>query len=141
METVNKTTIKVETMVLVPVDKAWEIFTAPEHITKWYYASDDWHAPFAENDLQAGGKFKTIMAAKDGSHAFDFEGVYTSITPQKEIAYELADGRKVKITFTEEGDSTRVAEFFDAEDTHSADLQRSGWQSILDNFKKHAEAQ
>ncbi|MBC5774664.1 SRPBCC family protein [Pontibacter sp. KCTC 32443] len=140
METVNKTAITVETTVNAPVSKVWEYWTEPAHITKWNQASDDWHAPYAENDLKTGGKFKTTMAAKDGSMSFDFEGVYTLVKELEALEYTIADGRKVSITFTNKGNETAIVETFEAEDTFPVDMQKSGWQAILDNFKKYVEA-
>ncbi|MCE6992943.1 SRPBCC family protein [Dyadobacter sp. CY323] len=131
--------ITVESTVNAPITKVWEQFNAPEHVTKWCFASDDWHAPFAENDLQTGGKFKTTMAAKDGSFSFDFGGVYSNVTPESLIEYTMEDGRTVKVVFTDHNGSTTVTEIFDAEQTHSVEMQKAGWQAILDNFKKHVE--
>lgn len=140
MEATAKTTITVETSVKAPVEKVWKFWTEPKHITKWCQASDDWHAPYAENDVRQNGKFKTTMAAKDGSASFDFEGVYTNVQPHKLIEYAMSDGRKVKITFTSEGSETKVTETFDPESQNSIELQRGGWQAILDNFRKYTEA-
>lgn len=123
----------------VAIDSVWKYWTLPEHIIKWYQASDDWHAPYAENDLKENGKFKTTMAAKDGSTSFDFEGIYTRIQKNKIIEYVLADGRKVKISFTGQGPKTKVVETFDPEKINSLELQRDGWQAILNNFKKYTE--
>lgn len=139
METLNKTIITVETTIKRPVEKVWELWTSPEHITKWNNASDDWHTPRAENDLHVGRKFLSRMEAKDGSVGFDFEGVYDVVKLNKLIEYTIADGRKVKITFTSQGNVTRVVESFEAESTNSTEMQKGGWQAILDNFKKYAE--
>jgi uncharacterized protein YndB with AHSA1/START domain len=140
METIEKTAITVETTVKAPVEKVWENWNEPKHITKWNQASDDWHSPHSENDLREGGKFKTTMAAKDGSFSFDFEGVYTKVEPYKAIQYNIADGRKVEITFSSAGNETKVTETFEAEGSHSIDMQRGGWQAILDSFKRYTEA-
>lgn len=139
METANKTTITVETTVNAPVEKVWQSWTQPEHITQWTNASDDWHTPRAENDLRVGGRFLTRMEAKDGSFGFDFAGVYDDVQENRHIAYTLGDGRKVKVDFTSQGNSTKVVETFEAENTHSVEMQQGGWQAILDNFKKHTE--
>ena len=140
METKNKTAITVETTVKAPVEKVWKFWNEPKHITKWCNASDDWHAPYAENDLHVGGKFKTTMAAKDGSFSFDFEGVYTNVKEHQLIEYTMADGRKVKIVFSSQGKETKVTETFDPENENPIEMQRGGWQAILNNFKKHTEA-
>ncbi len=139
METTFKTAITVEATVNAPVEKVWTYWSEPKHITQWCQASDDWHAPYAENDLRTGGKFKTTMAAKDGSVSFDFEGVYTNVQKHKVIEYAMSDGRKVKITFSGNGNETKVIETFDPENTNPIEMQRGGWQAILDNFKKHTE--
>jgi uncharacterized protein YndB with AHSA1/START domain len=139
METAEKTAITVETTIKAPVEKVWKYWTEPNHITQWCNASADWHAPYADNDLKVDGKFKTTMAAKDGSFSFDFGGVYTAVQLHKAINYTMGDGRKVAITFSENGNETKVTETFDAENTNSAEAQRSGWQAILDNFKKYTE--
>lgn len=140
METPTKTVITVEATINAPVEKVWKIWNEPEHITQWCFASDDWCAPRAENDLREGGKLKTRMEAKDGSMGFDFEGTYTNVKQNELIEYALEDGRKVKIVFSGTGNETKVSESFDAENTHPVEMQRGGWQAILDNFKKHAES-
>src|SRR4029079_5678705 len=106
METKNEAPITVETVVKVPVEKVWKFWSDPRHITNWSNASDDWHAPYAENDLRTNGKFKTTMAAKDVSMSFDFEGVYTNVEENKLIEYTMSDGRKVKVVFSGNGDET-----------------------------------
>jgi len=111
-----------------------------EHITKWNSASEDWHTPRATNDLRTGGKFTSRMEAKDGSVGFDFGGTYSEVKPNQRIAYTMDDGRKVSITFSGDNKSTKVVESFEAESVNSTELQRGGWQSILDNFKKYTES-
>ena len=140
METANKTSITVENTVNAPAEKVWKFWTEPEHIVNWNNASDDWHTPHAENDLKVGGKFKSTMAAKDGSFSFDFEGTYSKVEKNKAIEYTMPDGRKVKVAFEGQGNKTRVIETFDAEGTNPVEMQRDGWQAILDNFKKYTEA-
>lgn len=133
----QKTTVK--TIVNAPVEKVWKFWTEPEHITKWNNASEDWHTPFAENDLRIGGKFLSRMEAKDGSFGFDFSGIYDEVKLYEVIAYTLGDGRKVKINFMGKEKSTEVTETFEAENTNSIKMQQRGWQAILDNFKKYVE--
>jgi uncharacterized protein YndB with AHSA1/START domain len=140
METTSQQAITVETLVHAPVEKVWQYWTAPEHITKWCNASDDWHAPYAENDLRTGGTFKTTMAAKDGSMQFDWGGEYDLVEPFKQISYSMGDSRKVDIRFSGEGNQTRIVETFDPEQQNPIEMQRGGWQSILDNFKKYVES-
>lgn len=140
METMNKTVITVEATVNAPVEKVWEYWSNPQHITQWCNASNDWHAPRAENDLRTGGKFSTRMEAKDGSFGFDFGGQYDEVKTNELITYTMDDGRKVKINFTALGDTTEVVESFEAEDENPVEMQRGGWQSILDNFKNYTEA-
>lgn len=139
METMEKTKITVQTQVNAPVEKVWSYWSEPKHIMQWNSASDDWHTPYSENDLRTGGKFKSTMAARDGSVSFDFEGVYGNVEPLKVIEYSMSDGRKVKVTFNSKGKGTTVTEIFDAEQTNSVEMQRGGWQAILDNFKKYTE--
>jgi uncharacterized protein YndB with AHSA1/START domain len=138
METANKT-ITVESTVNAPIEKVWEFWTTPRHIEKWNNASDDWFTPHVDNDLRVGGKFVARMEAKDGSFGFDFEGVYDDVKEYEYIEYTLGDGRKVKISFTTEENETKVVETFDAESTHDIEMQRGGWQAILNNFKKYTE--
>ena len=133
------TIITVEVQVNCPVGKVWELWTNPVHITHWNHASDDWFTPWAENDLQVGGKFRSRMEARDGSFGFDFGGVYDVVEENQRIEYTLGDDRKVKIEFKEEGGSTHVTESFEAESTNPVELQKNGWQAIMDNFKKYAE--
>lgn len=135
----QKTTITVESTINAPIEKVWEYWTKPEHIVKWNNASEDWHTPKAENDLRTGGNFVYTMAAKDGSFSFDFGGIYDEVTDHRYIEYTIGDGRKVKINFESDGGSTSVSESFEAEDVNTAEMQKSGWQAILDNFKKYTE--
>ena len=139
METALKP-ITVEAMINAPVEKVWKFWTQPEHITKWCSASEDWHTPYAENDVRTGGKFKSRMEAKDGSAGFDWEGVYSNVEPHELIQYEMADNRRVKIVFSELGGVTKVTETFDPEHSNPIEMQRSGWQAILDNFRKYVES-
>ncbi len=135
-----KAPITVECMVNAPVEAVWPVWTKPEHITKWCQASDDWHAPYAENDLRVGGTFKTTMAARDGSESFDLEGEYNNVQEHKLIEYTMTDGRKVHIVFISQNDATKVTETFEPEDMNPIEMQRAGWQAILDSFKKYAES-
>ena len=131
--------ISVETTVQAPVEEVWKYWTEPKHITNWNAASDDWHTPFAENDLRTGGKFLSRMEAKDGSLGFDFGGIYDDVKLYEVIAYTMGDGRKVKITFKGQENETKVIETFDAETEAPIEVQQQGWQAILNNFKKYAE--
>ncbi len=131
--------ITVTTTVNLPAQKVWSFWNEAKHITKWYNASDDWHAPFAQNDLRVGGKFKTTMAAKDGSFQFDFEGVYTHIEEYKKIDITLLDNRKMSVAFEALGTQTKITEMFEPETENPIELQQGGWQAILNNFKKYAE--
>lgn len=134
-------TITVENTIHAPVEKVWKCWTSPEHITQWNNASEDWHTPKAENDVTIGGKFNYRMEAKDGSFGFDFGGIYDAIRKHELIESTLGDGRKLSVRFTNQGADTRVTETFEAENTNSIDLQRTGWQAILNNFKKHVESE
>lgn len=139
METQEKTIITVENTVNAPVEKVWEYWSKPEHVTQWNHASDDWHSPRGENDLREGGNFNFRMEAKDGSFGFDFGGVYDRVKKNQLIEYTMGDGRKVSVKFTGEGNQTRIVESFEAENQHSIEMQKGGWQAILDNFKKYTE--
>ncbi|NRF42021.1 SRPBCC family protein [Pedobacter foliorum] len=139
MNTTEKTTITIEATVNAPVEKVWNFWTGPEHIIKWNSPSEDWHTPKAENDLRVGGSFSSRMEAKDGSFGFDFGGVYDEVKTNELIAYTLGDDRKVKIQFVANGDSTTVTESFEAESENPIEMQRGGWQAILNNFKTYTE--
>ncbi|MBS1734890.1 MAG: SRPBCC family protein [Bacteroidetes bacterium] len=131
--------ITVKTTVQAPVAKVWEYWNKPEHITKWCSATEEWHTPTATNDLRTGGSFSSRMEAKDGSMGFDFGGVYDEVREHEYIAYTMGDGRKVQVKFTGNSNSTDIEESFDAESMNPAEMQRAGWQAILDNFKKYTE--
>lgn len=135
----ENTSITIEATVNAPITKVWQYWNEPAHIKQWAFAADTWHAPDATNDLRVGGKFSTTMAAKDGSASFDFYGTYTELIENELIAYEMEDGRRVKITFSEQNGVTHVVETFDPENENPLEMQRDGWQAILNNFKAHAE--
>lgn len=134
------TTITVSTTISAPLDKVWQSWVLPDQITGWNAASDDWHCPSATNDLRVGGSFCYKMAARDGSFSFDFEGTYTEVIAHEKIDYKILDSRDVEITFIETSDGIIDTESFEAESTHSVEMQQSGWQAILERFKKHVEA-
>lgn len=134
------TQITIQASIKAPLATVWERYTKPKHIVQWNHASDEWHSPKAENDLREGGRFNYRMEAKDGSFGFDFEGTYTEVIPQERIAYVMEDGREVEITFEEGEEECKLRIRFDAESENSIEMQRDGWQAILNNFKKCAEA-
>lgn len=131
--------ITIRTTIEAPLEKVWEFWSNPKHIINWCNASDDWHAPTAENDLQTGGRFLTRMEARDGSFGFDFEGIYSNVKDHSVIEYDLADGRHVSIQFSKLNDDTEVVETFDPEGENPLEMQRQGWQAILNNFKNYVE--
>jgi uncharacterized protein YndB with AHSA1/START domain len=135
----DTTKITVQATIKADTKKVWDYYTRPEHITKWNFASDDWHCPRAENDMRVGGKYSARMEAKDGSWGFDFEATYDEITDGEKFAYTMADGRQASVTFKSIGDQTEVTVTFDAEKENAEEMQKNGWQAILDNFKKYAE--
>ncbi|MHC0035344.1 SRPBCC family protein [Pseudoneobacillus sp. C159] len=139
METGNSVSVTIEATVHAPVEKVWKYWTEPNHIKKWNSASEDWHTPVAENNLVVGGTFLSRMEAKDGSFGFDFGGVYDEVKLHEVIAYTLGDGRTVKISFIGQGNETKIVETFDAETSNPIEMQKAGWQAILNNFKKYAE--
>lgn len=139
METIEKTRITVGTKVNLPKEKVWQLWTDPVHIVHWNHASDDWHTVRAENDLRAGGRFNFRMESIKDNEGFDFTGIYDKIEPFNYIEYTLDDGRKVQVEFFQREDGTVVTEAFESENEHSIDLQREGWQAILDNFRYYAE--
>lgn len=137
----KKKIIKVETSISAPVEKVWEYYNGSQHIPQWNYASEDWHCPKATNDFRVGGKLKTRMEAKDNSSGFDFEARYLEIVPHQKIVYILEEeNRKVSISFQQIKDKTCISITFEGESTYSIEDQKQGWQIILDNFKKYAEA-
>lgn len=135
----NSNTITVETVIKSEPEKVWEMWTGPQHIQNWNQASVDWECPYAENDVRVGGKFLATMRAKDGSDSFDFSGIYTNVVPFSAIAYTMVDGREVSIVFIPKADGVHIIETFEMENVNSKEKQQSGWQTILDNFKKYVE--
>lgn len=131
--------LKVKVVINKDLASVWDYLTSPNHIKQWTFASDDWHSPFAENDLREGGRFKTRMEAKDGSVGFDFEGVYTYVEPFKAYTYKLEDDRVIDVTLNEVVGAVEVTEVFDPETENPLEMQQEGWQSILDNFKAYCE--
>lgn len=138
MET-NKITIRAT--VLADKQKAWDYYTQAGHITKWNFANDDWQCPSASNDMQIGGKYFARMEAKDGSYGFDFEATYNEIVNYEKFVYTMTDGRQVSVNFESLGHQTIVTLTFDAETENSLEMQRNGWQAILDNYKRYIERQ
>lgn len=138
MENINL--VSIEAVINAPVEKVWKMYTSPEHVVNWNFASPEWHSPKAENDLKEGGRFNYRMEAKDGSAGFDFCGSYTLVEKYSAIEYTMDDDRGVKVVFERKDASTIVTVVFEAEKSNSVEMQKSGWQSILDNFKMYVEA-
>ena len=135
-------TIAVAAVVHASAEKVWALYTAPDHITQWNHASDDWHTPEAENDPRPGGKFLYRMEARDGSFGFDFAGTYERAETNKCMAYVLDDGRRVTVSLTEDkADGTRIEVEFEPESANSIEMQRGGWQAILNSFRAYVESQ
>lgn len=132
--------ITVETIVNAPLSRVWEAWTNPVDIVEWNFASPDWHCPSAHVDLRVGGVYGSRMEARDGSFGFDFEATISALEPLASLQYDLGDGRKVDVRFLQTAAGVQVIESFEAEDENSAEMQRQGWQAILDNFRKHVEA-
>ena len=135
----DTTKITIQAVVAADRQKVWNCYTQPEHITKWNFATDTWHCPAASNDMRVGGKYLARMEAKDGSFAFDFEAVYNEIVDGEKFTYTMPDNREIQVSFEQTDDKTLVIVTFDPENENPVDLQRSGWQSILDNYRKYAE--
>lgn len=131
--------IQIQSLIHQPIHIVWKAYNQPEDIKQWNQASPDWHCPHSEVDLKPGGRFKSTMAAKDGSFQFDFIGTYTEVIPHEKIAYTMDDERKALIFFESQGDDTLVQIYFDPEQTNSEELQRKGWNSILNSFKNYVE--
>jgi len=135
------TKITVQATVLGNSGKVWECYTSPKHIVRWNFASLDWHCPSASNDLQVGGKYIARMEAKDGSFGFDFWAVYDEIITNKKLAYTMGDGRQAAVIFDGmQNNTTTVTITFEAENVNPVDLQKTGWQAILNNFKQYVES-
>ena len=141
MEEQKRTRITVTTTVAVSPELAWAYWTEPRYITQWNQASEDWHTPRADNDLRVGGKFSSRMESRDGKYGFDFWGVYTAVEPYQLLASTLGDERKVSVLFEAVNGGTKITETFEAESENSVELQRTGWQSILDSYKRYVEKQ
>ncbi|MDB5194495.1 MAG: polyketide cyclase [Parcubacteria group bacterium] len=135
------TIITIETTVRADMDAVWNLWNAPEHIEQWMHASEDWECTAAVNDVRVGGRFVFTLAAKDKSVSFDLPGIYTEVVPNKFLAYTLDDERTVSVSFIEIDNGVHISETFEAEQVNSEEMQRGGWQAILDNFKKYAENQ
>lgn len=134
---IGREKITVKTTIAAPIAKVWNAFTNPIDIINWNTADASWHCPKSENDLRVGGRFLSRMEAKDGSFGFDFEGTYNIINLHKEITYTMDDGRVAKTLFNEVDNKTEVETTFDAEEEYTLDLQRNGWQAILNNFANY----
>ena len=132
--------ITVETAVKAPIEKVWETWNNPADIKVWNTPQKDWHTTQSDVDLREGGKFSARMEAKDGSRGFDFEGTYTRVVPRKAIEFLMSDGREVKVEFLKRPGLVLVKETFDSETENALEVQREGWQAILDNFGRHVEA-
>jgi uncharacterized protein YndB with AHSA1/START domain len=132
--------ITISTIIRVAKEKVWDCYTLPEHIIRWNFATPDWHCPAAHNNLTPGGTYHARMEAKDGSFAFDFKATYQQIIPYDSFQFVMDDGRKVHFSLEESEAGTIVNIAFDAENVNPLEMQRQGWQAILDNFKNYTES-
>jgi uncharacterized protein YndB with AHSA1/START domain len=139
METTIPTSVTVEATINAPVEKVWNNYNNPEHVTKWNFADPSWHCPSAKSDFRVGGEFSARMEAKDGSFGFDFGATYTAIETNRKVSYVMVDGRKCTVSFMPIGNTTHVVVVFDAETQNPIEMQKGGWQAILNNFKEYSE--
>lgn len=135
----NNQKITVNATINSPIEKVWNTYTQPEHITQWNQASEDWWCPRAENDLKVGGKYNARMEAKDGSFGFDFEAIYDEVEPHKKLSYNMLDGRNATTEFISDGNQTKVKTTFDPENQNPIEMQQEGWQAIMNSFKNYVE--
>lgn len=136
----NNGTFTTEITIHAPIETVWEYFTDTKHIAEWSNGSPDWETTAIKNDLVSGGEFLSRMSAKDGSQSFDFGGVYDEVVPHEKIAYTMGDGRTATTTFEQLGESVRVAQVVDAEQENPIEMQKGGWQNMLDNLKRVIES-
>ncbi len=132
--------ITVEATAKATRQACWDAAVSPQAIKAWNAASPDWHCPSAEVDLRPGGRMVSRMEAKDGSMGFDFAATFTTVEPPRRLAYTLDDARQVELTFEDAEGAVRIRQTFDAETENDPDVQRQGWQSILDSFVRYVEA-
>ncbi|MDA9555074.1 SRPBCC family protein [Pelobium sp.] len=132
--------ITIQANIKADTQKVWGYYTSPEHIVRWNFAHPSWHCPSATNDMQVGGKYSARMEAKDGSFGFDFEAIYNEIIDKKEFTYTMPDGRQVTAIFRGLNNHTDVTITFDPEQENPLEMQKEGWQSILNNFKAYVES-
>ncbi len=135
----SATKVTVQSSINADTKKVWDYYTKPEHIIKWNFADPSWHCPSAENDMRVGGKYNARMEAKDGSFGFDFGAIYTELIDGEKFTYKMGDGREASVAFNKLGNQTEVVVVFDAETMNPVEMQKGGWQAILDNFKKYTE--
>lgn len=129
--------ITVEADVAASPETCWKSWTSPEHVMEWNSASPEWHTPSCTIDLRVGGRQVSRMEARDGTAGFDFAATFTAVDPPRRLAFKLDDDREVTVQFTPKGDGTHVHETFDAETENDPEMQRVGWQAILDHFARY----
>lgn len=135
----NTKPIRISVMVKASKKEVWKHLLDPLSIQAWNQASEDWETTIAQVDLRVGGRFLSHMQAKDGSAGFDFEGTYTEVKVPHRYAYVLDDGRRVVVILQRCFFYTKVTFVFDPELENAIDLQKAGWQSILDSFQRFVE--
>jgi uncharacterized protein YndB with AHSA1/START domain len=132
--------IEVKTLVKADLQTVWNSWNNPADIRQWNAASDDWHTTESVVDLRVGGRFSSRMEAKDGSAGFDFAATYIMVEEPRLLAFRMDDDREVTVRFQDTPEGVLVKEEFDAESENDPELQRTGWQAILDNFARHVES-
>jgi uncharacterized protein YndB with AHSA1/START domain len=133
------TKITITATINADIKKAWDYYTLPEHITKWNFADPSWQCPFASNDMRVNGKYLARMEAKDGSFGFDFEAIYEAVINGEMFTYTMPNGRQITVVFKKNDNQTEVIITFDPETENPIEMQKNGWQAILNNFKKYTE--
>lgn len=131
--------LQVMTTVAFDIETVWHKWNDPHHIRHWYFASDDWYVTHVRNHLEAGGELVIGMAARDGSVAFDFKGVYDEVVEFDRLSMTLDDGRIIQIQFVDDGDNIMIKERFEPDEETAPELQQEGWQNIIDSFKRYCE--
>ena len=145
-----------------PRELVWKAWTEPERVKRWW-GPKGFTAPVIKIDLRVGGKYLYCMRSPEGQDLWS-GGIFQEVVPQERIVatdyFSDKDGNKISptqfglsadfpaestvtITFTEEGDKTKLTLTYPLPESAAARdaILKSGMeQGWNESFDKLAES-
>lgn len=139
------TVLKMKRTIRTTGEKAFQAWTVPSQLKKWFAVSEGFTTPIAEVDLRVGGRYRLGMKAPGDNPVLIVNGEYQEIEPNKKLVFtwrwETPNPNEpetlVTVEFFEQGEVTEVKlthELFIS--TASRDKHGEGWAGCFDHLDR-----